>query len=205
MLVYLAKYEKAPGKHMPIPRHIPHEFTEHLKKGVGVNSIKSLANEALRHPEWIDCLLDILTGHISWDRDGMRKAAWMLHHVYLLDERALLHHRSTLTTILDHTEDPSVLREVLKVLGSPLWSDTETDAQRVELLQLGMDLMYDTSLPLGIHYTAIQLTSFRIVHKTECTSVKEAMLQLNSTVGQESLPLRLCVERSLARLDKKWR
>ena len=149
MLVYLAKYEKAPGKHMPIPRHIPHEFTEHLKKGVGVNSIKSMANEALRHPEWIDCLLDILTGHISWDRDGMRKAAWMLHHVYLLDERALLHHRSTLTTVLDHTEDPSVLREVLKVLGSPLWSDTETDTQRVELLQLGMDLMYDTSLPSG--------------------------------------------------------
>ena len=205
MLVYLAKYEKAPGKHMRIPRHIPHEFTEHLKKGVGVNSIKSMANEALRHPEWIDCLLDILTGHISWDRDGMRKAAWMLHHVYLLDERALLHHRSTLTTILDHTEDPSVLREVLKILGSPLWSDTETDTQRVELLQLGMDLMYDTSLPLGIHYTAIQLTSFRIVHKTECTSVTEAMMQLNSTVGQESLPLRLCVERSLARLDKKWR
>ena len=190
---------------MPIPRHIPHEFTEHLKKGVGVNSIKSLANEALRHPEWIDCLLDILTGHISWDRDGMRKAAWMLHHVYLLDERALLHHRSTLTTILDHTEDPSVLREVLKILGSPLWSDTETDTQRVELLQLGMDLMYDTSLPLGIHYTAIQLTSFRIVHKTECASVTQAMMQLNSTVGQESLPLRLCVERSLARLDKKWR
>ncbi|MDC0140080.1 hypothetical protein OAH92_00300 [bacterium] len=205
MLVYLAKYEKAPGKHMPIPQHIPHEFTENLKKGVGVNSIKSLANEALRQPEWIDCLLDILTGHISWDRDGMRKAAWMLHHVYLLDERALFHHRSTLTTILDHTEDPSVLREVLKILGSPLWSDTETDAQRVELLQLGMDLMYDTSLPLGIHYTAIQLTSFRILHKTECTSVKEAMLQLNSSVGQESLPLRLCVERSLARLDKKWR
>ena len=205
MLVYLAKYEKAPGKHMPILRHIPHEFTEHLKKGVGVNSIKSLANEALRQPEWIECLLDILTGHISWDRDGMRKAAWMLHHVYLLDERALFHHRSTLTTILDHTEDPSVLREVLKILGSPLWSDTETDAQRVELLQLGMDLMYDNALPLGVHYTAIQLTSFRILHKTECTSVTEAMMQLNSTVGQESLPLRLCVERSLARLDKKWR
>jgi len=73
------------------------------------------------------------------------------------------------------------------------------------LLQLGMDLMYDTSLPLGIHYTAIQLTSFRIVHKTECASVIEAMMQLNSTVGQASLPLRQCVERWITRLDKKWR
>lgn len=190
---------------MPIPRHIPHEFTEHLKKGVGVNSIRSLANDALRRPEWIDCLLDILSGHISWDRDGMRKAAWMLHHIFLLDERALLHHRSTFTTILDHTEDPSVLREVFKILGSPLWADTETEAQRVELLQLGMDLMYDTSLPLGIHYTALRLTSFRIVHTTECASVREAMVQLNSTVGQESLPLRQCVERWIARLDKKWK
>mgnify|MGYP006087281629 FL=1 len=204
MLVYLAKYEKAPGIRMLSPSPIPEAFTLHLKKGVGVNTIKLLAAEALLKPDWVDVLFHILTGRTPWDRDGIRKAAWTLHHVYLLDERSLLSHRDAFTDLLDATSDLSVLREIFKILGSPLWSDVETTAQRQELLQLGMDLMYDDSLPLGIHYVAIQLTSFRMAQKEDCVAVQEAMAHLKATVGLESAPLRNCIDRAAMRFQKNW-
>lgn len=176
----------------------PWELTmkEALCKGVGVETIKAFAAEALSQPELLNTLLAALKGELSVDPFVLRKSAWVLHHVYLMDNRALLLKRDQLSDILDATTDVSVLRELLKILASPVWVDIESESQRREMVALGTDLLHDTSVPIALHYAAMQLIGFRIQTKKELDECLEAMQYLGVELGVQNTAFLSCLQRT---------
>ena len=115
----------------------------------------------------------------------------------------LLPLRAELDRALDATEDPSALRELLKVLASPLWADAETEAQRIDALELAVGLLYVEDVPVAVHYAAMQT----LLSRAQCTSeIREALEALNALQGHldaENAPLRTCAERYIKRFRQK--
>ena len=112
-----------------------------LRRGVPIDEVKAAARATAADPQCIQALLDLLVHPNGFSLIQHQKATWILHHAFQLDERAFLPLRAGLGTALDATEDPSALRELLKVLASPLWADTETEVQRTEALELAAGLL----------------------------------------------------------------
>ena len=126
-----------------------------------------------------------------------------MHHAFQLDERAFLPLRAGLGTALDATEDPSALRELLKVLASPLWADAETEVQRIEALELAAGLLYVEDVPVAVHYAAMQTLQSRTQCASEVREALEALNALHGRLGAENAPLRTCAERCIKRFRQK--
>lgn len=175
-----------------------------LRKGIPVAEIKVAAAEAAIRPEWMHMLFEALQGNNDMDDDGKRKAAWVLHHVFLLDHRALYPHHKVIMECLDKTYDPSVLRELLKILGSPIWADIESNSDRNTLFELGIGLLHDTNLPGAIHYAAVNLIGFRFQGANGLNESLEAMQQLAATTTAKQAPLRNCLQRASERFHQNF-
>lgn len=127
----------------------------------------------------------------------------MLHHAFQLDERAFLPLRAELGRALDATEDPSALRELLKVLASPLWADAETEVHRTDALELAAGLLYVEDVPVAVHYAAMQTLQSPAQFATEVRESLEALNALHGCLGAENAPLRTCAERYIKRFRQK--
>ena len=122
---------------------------------------------------------------------------------FKLDERAFLPLRAELGRALDANEDPSALRELLKVLASPLWADAETEAQRTDALELAVGLLYVEDVPVAVHYAAMQTLQSRAQCAQEFRGALEALNALHSRLGAENAALRTCAERYIKRFRQK--
>ena len=142
-----------------------------LRRGVPIDEVKAAARATAAAPQRIQALLNLLFHPSSFSRIQCQKAAWILHHAFQLDERAFLPLRAELGRALDATEDPSTLRELLKVLASPLWADAETE------VQLAAGLLYVEDVPVAVHYAAMQTLQSR----AQCASeFRESLEALNA-------------------------
>ena len=148
-------------------------------------------------------MLDLLIHPSGFSRIQRQKAAWVVHHAFQLDERAFLPLRAELGHALDATEDPSALRELLKVLASPLWADAETEVQRTDALELATGLLYVEDVPVAAHYAAMQTLQSRAQCASEFRESLEALNALHGRLGAENAPLRTCAERYIKRFRQK--
>lgn len=174
-----------------------------LRRGVPIDEVKEAARATAADPQCIRALLNLLVDPDGFTRIQHQKAAWILHHAFQLDERAFLPLRAELGHALDANEDPSALRELLKVLASPLWADAETEAQRSDALELAIGLLYVEDVPVAVHYAAMQTLQSRAHCASEFREALEALNALQDCLGSENTPLRTCAERYIKRFRQK--
>ena len=174
-----------------------------LRRGVPIDEVKAAARATAADPRSIQALLGLLVHPSSFSRIQCQKAAWILHHAFQLDERAFLPLRAELGRALDATVDPSALRELLKVLASPLWADAETEVQRTDALELAAGLLYVEDVPVAVHYAAMQTLQSRAQCASEFRESLEALNALHGRLGAENAPLKTCTERYMKRFRQK--
>ena len=78
----------------------------------------------------------------------------------------------------------------------PVWVDIESDSQRREMVALGTDLLHDTSVPIALHYAAMQLIGFRIQTKKELDACLDAMQYLGVELGVQNTAFLSCLQRT---------
>lgn len=174
-----------------------------LRRGVPIDEVKAAARATAADPRSIQALLGLLVHLSSFIRIQCQKAAWILHHAFQLDERAFLPLRAELGRALDATVDPSALRELLKVLASPLWADAETEVQRTDALELAAGLLYVEDVPVAVYYAAMQTLQSRAQCASEVRESLEALNALHGRLGAENAPLKTCTERYIKRFRQK--
>lgn len=174
-----------------------------LRRGVPIEEIKAAARATAADPLFVKAFFDLLIHPNGFNRIQCQKAAWILHHAFQQDERAFLPLRAELGRALDATEDPSALRELLKVLASPLWADAESEVQRIDALELAAGILYVENVPVAVHYAAMQTLQSRVQSASEFEEVLEALNALHSRLGTENTPLRTCTERHIKRVHQK--
>jgi len=166
-----------------------------LRRGVRIAEVKATAKQISADPDSIAALLDMLRNPEEYASVQIQKGAWLLHHAFQLDERSFLQYRAELGAVLDATEDPSALRELLKLLASPIWTDVETEDQRTDLLELGLGMLHLTDLSLAISYTAMQLVQSRAASVAEYREGLVGLQTLRARWGDENQPLHRCIVR----------
>jgi len=174
-----------------------------LRRGVPIDEIKAAARATAADPQCIQALFDLLIHPNGFNCIQRQKAAWILHHAFQLDERAFLPLRAQLGRALDATEDPSALRELLKVLASPLWADSESEAQRRDAFELATGMLYVEDVPVAVHYAAMQTIQSRVQSAAENQEALGALNALHGRLDAENTPLRTCAERHIKRLHQK--
>ena len=174
-----------------------------LRRGVPIEEIKAAARATAADPLFVKAFFDLLIHPNGFNRIQRQKAAWILHHAFQQDERAFLPLRAELGRALDATEDPSALRELLKVLASPLWADAESEVQRIDALELAAGILYVENVPVAVHYAAMQTLQSRVQSASEFEEVLEALNALHGRLGAENTPLRTCTERHIKRVHQK--
>jgi len=174
-----------------------------LRKGVPVAEIRSLAVEVAADQTKIEALISLLLQSDSHDKVRLQKAAWVLNHAFQQDERAFFALRGPLGDALDAVDDPSALRELLKMLASPVWVDLETEIQRRDLLELGLGLLHVEELPLALHYAAMQLVQSRALSEKDYAEGLDGLRALRISNGEDNPPLKRCILRYEAKFLKR--
>ena len=174
-----------------------------LRRGVPVAEIRSLAVEVAADPTKIEALISLLLQSDSHDKVRLQKAAWVLNHAFQSDERAFFAFRGPLGDVLDAVDDPSALRELLKMLASPVWVDLEKETQRRDILDLGLGLLHVNDLPLALHYAAMQLVQSRALSEEDYAEGLDGLRALRISNGEDNPPLKRCILRYEAKFLKR--
>ena len=165
------------------------ELSSHLQRGMRTEMAGKMARYVLDEPAHMHALLCILESPADAMPIQVQKAAWVLHRAFQLDQRGLIHHRTALSRVLDSTDDPSALREILKILANPIWIDLESNKARTALLHLAMDLLYVAELPVAVHYAALQIIQTRALstaeEKAALASIQSLIQELNQVHNQD--------------------
>ena len=157
----------------------------HLRRGMRTETAGKMARFILDDPANMHALLCILENSANALPIQKQKAAWVLHRAFQLDQRGLIQHRSALSRVLDSTDDPSVLREILKILANPIWIDLESNNASTALLTLAMDLLYVAELPVAVHYAALQIIQTRATSESD---EREALASIQSLIQALNQP-----------------
>jgi len=181
---------------------IADQLLPRLVRGMRSETSSKLGAFVLKETRNMQALLFILENPEAFEKIQIQKAAWVLHRSFQEDQRGLLSHRASLARALEATDDTSVLREILKVLANPMWLDLESESIRSELMQLALDLLHLTNIPIGVHYAALQIIQIRITSNGEASNAIAAIEELMN--GQpEPNPLYRCAEKHKSRLMRR--
>ena len=173
-----------------------------LVRGMRSEASSKLGAFVLKETRNMQALLFFLENPEVFEKIQVQKAAWVLHRSFQEDQRGLLSHRASLARALEATDGTSVLREILKVLANPMWLDLESESIRSELMQLALDLLHLTKIPIGVHYAALQIIQIRITSSGEASNAITAIEELMN--GQpEPNPLYSCAEKHKSRLMRR--
>jgi hypothetical protein len=175
-----------------------------LQRGMRSEVVNELAFFVLKEAHNMSALLSILKHPESYPKIQIQKAAWVAHRAFQTDSRGLLGHRQAFSQILDASEDPSVMREILKVLANPVWLDIENESMRAELLQLAVDLLHLPHFPIAVHYAALQIIQTRVTNKAEEIEAIAAIQSLMDDL-QDTKALYQCAAKHKAHILQKIR
>ena len=157
-----------------------------LKRGMQSEASLELGGFVLQESEHMRALLLILEHPQAFEKIHAQQAAWVLHRAFQADQRGLFAHRESLGRALDATDDPSVLREILKILANPVWIDLESEAVRFELLHLALDLVHIPRFPIAVHYAAMGIIQTRIISKQEALNASAAIETLMNNQPEQN-------------------
>lgn len=179
------------------------ELLSCLVKGMRIDEVKACAMRCISEPEGIPVILELLEHPEEYRPIQLQKGAWVLYHAFQLDPRCLMLHRKALGRVLDATENESVLRELLKILATPMWLDIESIAERAELRELGLELLLVEDAALALHYAALQIIQTRSILPEEREQAQRSIRAVRMMLPDQSSPLARCMTRHEKKLDQK--
>jgi hypothetical protein len=178
-----------------------HPRLEELVTALGREQAVELADFATEDESWVPALFDACK--YPKPRNRNRKAAWVIHHIFLRHPEIIEPRVVQLIDVLDASEDSSVHRELLKVVVEIEIDNTEWMKFSPMLFDLGVGLLFDETQTKGMHYIAIRLTERFMSSENEQQEAVEAIRQMLtcSYTGERSMCS--AADRAIKRIEKR--
>jgi predicted alpha-1,2-mannosidase len=164
-----------------------HDKFDALVTAMGRETVVELADYAVDDPTWVPALIEACKHPKPKNRD--RKAAWVLHHIFLRHPELIEGRAEELLDILDDSEDTSVYREILKILPDIKLSADQMKSIKDPMLELGIGLLHDENWSKGMHYIAMRLVQRFAETKSEKFLSIEAVEALLSRTSSNEKPM----------------
>lgn len=178
-----------------------HPRLEELVTALGREQVIELADYSTDDETWVPALLEACK-HVK-PRNRNRKAAWVLHHIFLRHPELIEPRFQQLIEVLDASEDSSVHRELLKVLVEVGINKAEWMTFSPMLFDLGVGILFDEAQTKGMHYIAIRLSERFMSSEKERLEVVEAIRQMLSSSYAAEKSMCRAAERAIKRIEKR--
>ena len=176
-----------------------HPRLEELVTAIGIEKVVTLADYAPEDKTWVPALIEAC----KYPKPRNRKAAWVLHHIFLRHTNLIEPRVEQLIDVLHASEDVSVHRELLKILVEIKINKWEWVKFSPLLFDLGVGILFDEAQIKGMHYIAIRLAERFMNSEKERTDAVNAIKQMlfNSYTGEKSI----CnaAEKAMKRIEKR--
>ena len=178
-----------------------HPRLEELVTALGREQVIELADFASEDNSWVPALLE--ASKYLKPRNRNRKAAWVIHHIFLRHPKLIEPRFKQLIDVLDASEDSSVHRELLKVIVEVKIDKSEWVKFSPMLFDLGVVLLCDASQNKSMHYIAIRLCERFMRSENEIKEAVEAIRQMLTCgyTGEKSMCS--AANRAIKRIEKK--
>lgn len=164
-----------------------HPILDDLDKIKSGERVIEISRSADKTPEIIPILLKACK--TPKPKNLARKASWVLHHIHNIHPHLMEPYAEDLLEVLDHTEDPSVMREILKIVAVIKLTPYHKGVVREPMFELGIGLLHDEGWPKGMYYIAMRLVQRFAESKEEKTMALEAVAELISRTDSDDKPL----------------
>ena len=178
-----------------------HPRLEELVTALGREQVVVLADFATEDESWVPALFDACK--YPKPRNRNRKAAWVLHHIFLRHPELIEPRVEHVIDVLDASEDSSVHRELLKVIVEVEIDKSEWMKYSPMLFDLGVGLLFYETQTKGMNYIAIRLTERFMSSENERQEAVEAIRQMLtcSYTGERSMCS--AADRAIKRIEKR--
>jgi len=178
-----------------------HPRLEELVTALGREQVVVLADFATEDESWVPALFEACK--YSKPRNRNRKAAWVLHHIFLRHPKLIEPIVEQLIDVLDASEDSSVHRELLKVIVEVEIDKSAWMKFSPMLFDLGVGILFDERQTKGMHYIAIRLSERFMRSEKERQEAVEAIRQMLtcSYTGERSMCS--AADRAIKRIEKR--
>ena len=176
-----------------------HPRLEELVTAIGVEKVVELADYAPEDKTWVPALIEAC----KYSKPRNRKAACVLHHIFLRHTKLIEPKVEALIDVLHASEDGSVHRELLKILVEIKINELEWVEFSPLLFDLGVGILFDEAQTKGMHYIAIRLAERFMNSEKERIDAVDAIKQMlfNSYTGEKSM----CnaADKAMKRIEKR--
>jgi len=176
-----------------------HPRLEELVTAIGIEKVVSLADYAPEDPTWVPALLVACTD----PKPRNRKAAWVLHHIFLRHTNLIEPQVEPLIEILHASKDGSVHRELLKILVEIKINEVEWVKFSPLLFDLGVGILFDEDQKKGMHYIAIRLTERFMNSEKERIDALDAIKQMLAHSYSEEITMCNAAEKAMKRISNR--
>lgn len=175
-----------------------HARIEALVTGLGIAEVIALADYATEDETWVPALLEAC----KHSKPKNRKAAWVLHHIFLRHPRLIEPQVAQIIEALDASEDGSVHRELLKVLVEVKLNDADWMKYSSMLFDLGVGMLFDEDQTKGMHYIAMRLAEKFVKSEKDRREAVKAIRQMLSDSYNGVQPICHAAAVSIQRIEK---
>ena len=109
---------------------------------------------------------------------------------------------SGLLAILDHSDDSSVYREILKIIVEINLTPKDFELIHAPMLNLGVGLLHDETWSKGMHYIAMRLVQRFANTKSEKILAIEGIEALLSRITSEEKPMCNAASKVVLKIQK---
>jgi hypothetical protein len=182
------------------PMSTVHPLYSELVTAMGKETVVELADLAKSDPTWVPALIEASKHDKPKNRN--RKAAWVLHHVFLRNPALIESEVSGLLAILDHSDDASVYREILKIIADINLTPKHFELIQAPMLDLGVGMLHDEAWSKGIHYIAMRLVMRFATSTADKSLAIEAIQALLSRTSKDQKPMCNAALKIISKIQK---
>ena len=175
-----------------------HPRLNELVTALGIAEVVALADYATEDETWVPALLEAC----KHSKPRNRKAAWVLHHIFLRHPRFIEPKVEQIISALDASEDGSVHRELLKVLVEVNLNEADWMKYRAMLFDLGVGILFDEDQTKGMHYIAMRLVERFVKSEKDRLEAVKAIRQMLSDSYNGVQPICHAAEVAIQRIEK---
>jgi len=176
-----------------------HSRIEALVTGIGITEVVALADYATEDATWVPALLEAC----KLSKPKNRKAAWVLHHIFLRHPRFIEPQVAQIIGALDASNDGSVHRELLKVLVEVKLNEADWMKYRAMLFDLGVGILFDEDQTKGMYYIAMRLAERFVKSEKDRREAVKAIRHMLSGSDTGEQPICHAAAQTIARIEKR--
>ena len=178
---------------------VQHPRLDELVTALGIADVVALADYATVDETWVPALFEACTH----SKPRNRKAAWVLHHIYLRHPRFIEPKVEQLIAALDASNDGSVHRELLKVLVEVKLNEADWMKYRAMLFDLGVGILFDEDQTKGMYYIAMRLAERFVKSEKDRREAVKAIRHMLSGSDTGEQPICHAAAQTIARIEKR--